>query len=90
VDALDAAHLYSYAKDSNHHEHGGLLLRKDLHRLFDVGLLAVHPETRKISATGLDQYPDYARLESSVLHVDLHPAQMKWIQDHWNEHRPGS
>ena len=31
IQALDAAHLYSYAKVGKHHSDGGVLLRKDLH-----------------------------------------------------------
>lgn len=41
--ALEAAHLYSYAAEGRHHDDGGFLLRRDLHRLFDLGLLAVEP-----------------------------------------------
>lgn len=42
---LDAAHLYSYAALGKHHSCGGLLLRRDLHRLFDLGLIRIHPQT---------------------------------------------
>ncbi|MFH8991606.1 HNH endonuclease [Streptomyces sp. NPDC017940] len=41
ADALEAAHLYSYAESGEHHEYGGLLLRSDIHRLFDLGHIAV-------------------------------------------------
>lgn len=34
LSALEAAHLYSYAREGEHYERGGLLLRRDLHRLF--------------------------------------------------------
>mgnify|MGYP005654525081 CR=1 FL=1 len=40
---LDAAHLYSYADLGEHHFNGGLLLRKDLHSFFDLGLIAIEP-----------------------------------------------
>ena len=33
TDVLEAAHLYSYATVGEHHDEGGLLLRRDLHRL---------------------------------------------------------
>jgi hypothetical protein len=38
-EALEACHLYSYAEIGRHDIEGGLLLRRDLHRLFDQGLL---------------------------------------------------
>ncbi len=85
--ALDAAHLYSFAKDSEHHEHGGLLLRKDLHSLFDRGLLAIEPKTLQIKPEGLEAYPQYTPLESASLHVDLKPEQIKWLELHWNQCR---
>ena len=34
--ALDAAHLYSYAREGEHRVDEGLLLRKDLHKLLIV------------------------------------------------------
>lgn len=40
---LEAGHLFSYAELGSHHAHGGLLLRRDIRRLFDDGLLAVNP-----------------------------------------------
>ena len=42
---LDAAHLYSFAERGTHQENGGLLLRADVHRLFDRLLLTVDAKT---------------------------------------------
>lgn len=42
---LDAAHLYTYADRPVHEEEGGLLLRADVHRLFDRLLLTFDPST---------------------------------------------
>jgi putative restriction endonuclease len=44
--ALEAAHIRSYAHDGPHDVRNGLLLRADLHRLFDLGYLTVTPERR--------------------------------------------
>ncbi|WP_197062749.1 HNH endonuclease signature motif containing protein [Bosea sp. UNC402CLCol] len=43
VDALEAAHIAPYGESTNNKMANGLLLRADLHTLFDLGLLAVHP-----------------------------------------------
>lgn len=86
-EALDAAHLYSYAQHGEHHEHGGLLLRKDLHSLFDRGLLAVEPDTHLLRHRGLGAYPQYAMLDAVALHVDLKPDHIKWLHLHWNQYR---
>jgi HNH endonuclease len=48
VEALDAAHIDQFVNVSHDHLANGLLLRRDLHRLFDEHLISVHPETREV------------------------------------------
>jgi putative restriction endonuclease len=43
---LEAAHIRSYADDGPHDVRNGILLRADLHRLFDKGYITVTPELR--------------------------------------------
>ncbi|MCG3204341.1 MAG: hypothetical protein KCHDKBKB_01056 [Elusimicrobia bacterium] len=40
---LDGAHIDQHENSSHDHPKNGLLLRKDLHALFDAGLLAIEP-----------------------------------------------
>lgn len=85
---LDAAHLYSYAKVGAHHDDGGFLLRRDLHSLFDKGLLAVEPETRCLDvAPELLGYPHYASLHGEKVTIDLTARHLKFLTEHWNTHR---
>ncbi len=42
--ALEAAHIKSYKREGPHEISNGLLLRADLHRLFDQGYLTVTPD----------------------------------------------
>jgi DNA-directed RNA polymerase subunit RPC12/RpoP len=85
---LDAAHLYSFAEHGMHDQHGGLLLRKDIHRLFDLGLIAIHPDRLTI-----DVHPDllsvetYARLQGKHLPVQLPDRAWTWIRAHWSRYR---
>ncbi|MFC1682738.1 HNH endonuclease [Candidatus Zixiibacteriota bacterium] len=44
--ALDAAHIRPYAKEGPHAVNNGLLLRADLHRLFDQGYITVTTDLR--------------------------------------------
>ena len=44
--ALEAAHIKAYAAGGPHEVRNGLLLRADLHRLFDQGYLTVTPDRR--------------------------------------------
>ena len=85
---LEAGHLYSYAQLGVHHQHGGLLLRRDVHRLFDDGWLAVNPDTLKVDVAGtLASYPQYAELHDRRLGVRVRDPQVEWLARHWAEHR---
>lgn len=46
--ALDAAHIRPYAAGGDHELSNGLLLRSDIHKLFDLGYVGVDPNDRKI------------------------------------------
>ena len=43
---LDAAHIPAYADGGTHDPTNGLLLRTDIHRLFDLGYVTVSPDHR--------------------------------------------
>ena len=45
---LDAAHIKPYTVVQRHEVSNGLLLRSDLHRLFDEGYLTIHPSERRV------------------------------------------
>ncbi|WP_144018648.1 HNH endonuclease signature motif containing protein [Demequina sp. NBRC 110051] len=86
--ALEAGHLYSYAKLGQHHQYGGLILRRDIHRLFDDGMLALDPLRLTVDVSGdLKRYPQYGRLHGNELKLDLREEQIAWLRQHWDEHR---
>ncbi|WP_298991819.1 HNH endonuclease [uncultured Pseudokineococcus sp.] len=88
--ALEAAHLYSYAETGEHRAGGGLLLRKDVHRLFDLGLLALQPDRRSVSVhPDLHAFPVYRALEGTTPFVDLSTAELTWLRRHWYQWRGG-
>ena len=89
--ALEACHLYSYAAVGEHHDHGGLLLRRDVHRLFDLGHLAVDPTSMTIDvADPLLAFGTYAALNGRSLSVSTNAAHRQWLDYHWREHRPST
>lgn len=47
--ALEAAHIIPYQGPETNHVTNGLLLRADLHTLFDLYLLSIHPESYEIT-----------------------------------------
>ncbi len=50
--ALEAAHIHRYSRGGDHSLSNGLLLRSDLHKLFDLGYLTIEPSTLKIRVSG--------------------------------------
>ena len=44
--ALEAAHIRPYAEGGEHEASNGLLLRRDIHSLFDAGYVTVTPDLR--------------------------------------------
>lgn len=87
INGLDAAHLYSYASIGEHHYNGGLLMRKDLHKLFDLGLITIDVSTMKISlASSLQKIAQYKDLHESNLKVQISNETKNWLQMHWDEH----
>jgi hypothetical protein len=87
AEALEACHLYSYAEIGRHDIEGGLLLRRDLHRLFDQGLLAVAADGTIDVADSLKPYGLYAALQGQRLKVSTIGGQRDWLALHWAEWR---
>lgn len=83
-ESLEAAHLYSYAKLGEHHESGGLLLRRDIHRLFDRGLIRIDPKNLTVHLDdAVKQFSMYRELEGTNVKVDLSAGHIKWLALHW-------
>ena len=69
--ALEAAHLYSYAERPEHDPRGGLLLRRDLHALFDGGLITIDPEGWTVQlAPELESFPQLWALRGKTLAIE--------------------
>jgi putative restriction endonuclease len=66
-DVLEAAHITPYLGPLTNHVSNGLLLRTDLHTLFDCGLLAFEPETRSVVVADTLKASSYAKLDGKVL-----------------------
>lgn len=90
--ALEAAHIVPYAYKRMDSVHNGLLLRADVHRLFDRGLIGVntdHMETVVSPRLIGTEYEDYSDKPLSLpADSDLHPS-LSYLDDHrksWNLH----
>lgn len=58
-EALDAAHIVEVKDAGGFGANNGLLLRADLHRLFDAGLLTIFPDGRITLSPDLDKSSNY-------------------------------
>lgn len=78
---LDAAHIRPYGRGGEHAVSNGLPLRKDLHRLFDLGYLTVKPDlTVAVSRRLRDEYAN-GRTYYALSGQRIEPPQSA-------EHRP--
>ncbi|MBF6352975.1 HNH endonuclease [Nocardia higoensis] len=84
---LEACHLYSYAKVGKHHEHGGVLLRRDLHTLFDRGDLAVNSVGLLDVSEPFRDFSIYGELHGKPLAIDISTKQADWFKLHWAMYR---
>jgi tetratricopeptide (TPR) repeat protein len=65
--ALEAVHIIPYAAASNNDPTNGILLRADLHTLFDLNLLAIHPDTLRVSLHPTLQHTEYRPLHGKQM-----------------------
>ena len=77
---LDAAHVVPYKGPMTNHSTNGLLLRTDLHSLFDLGLLAIDADSDTDSMTIL---LNETLLKSDYGKLDGKPLKLPDQKEHW-------
>lgn len=82
--ALEAAHIHRYSWGGEHSLSNGVLLRSDLHRLFDKGYLTINPKTMRLVVSKrireeFENGRDYYRLENELLQTPTNPNAMPAI-----------
>ena len=86
---IEAAHIRSYSQDGPHEIRNGLLLRADLHRLYDTGYVTVTPDLhlevsrrlREDFKNGRSYYPlQGTRL--LVPRIEAHQPERKFLEWH--------
>jgi hypothetical protein len=85
VDSLEAAHIGGYWNEDSNHVQNGLLLRGDLHTLFDLGKIGVDPNTFRIIVSEQLMPTLYGKLSGKK--VCLPARQAQWpnpevLRDH--------
>ncbi|MCW2980914.1 MAG: hypothetical protein JWO14_2641 [Solirubrobacterales bacterium] len=69
-DSLHAAHVTPYATDPRHELAGGLLLRADLHSLFDLHLITIDSDLMVRIDPSLRKYRELSRLDGATLRIN--------------------
>lgn len=67
VDVLEAAHVHPYRGTATNVTTNGLLLRADIHTLFDLRLISIDPGTRAVCVSPRLAGTTYAELQSVTL-----------------------
>jgi hypothetical protein len=72
---LEAAHIIAYQGAATNVVQNGLLLRADLHALFDQDLIWINPDTYEVSVAPSLQGSDYWQFDGRVLRPPASPSQ---------------
>ncbi len=75
VDALEAAHIHPYLGDASNDVTNGLLLRADVHTLFDLYLISIDPDSMRVALSPQLRQSSYALLEGRTLGAPRIEAQ---------------
>lgn len=87
-EAIQAAHIMPFLGEADNHPANGILLRADLHLLFDRGQLGIDPNTLEVHflsrAAADPEYAKYDRMVLSAGHALSQPAlkeRWRWFSD---------
>ena len=86
VDVLEAAHISPYLGEHTNDVTNGILLRADIHTLFDLGLFTIDPTSMAVELNGALPASMYAFLQGKTLRVPMNP-QWRPSEAALSEHR---
>jgi predicted restriction endonuclease len=65
--ALEAAHIIGYNGKKTNHIQNGLLLRSDIHTLYDLGLISINPDSLSVEIADELRDSEYEDFEGKYL-----------------------
>ena len=96
AEALDAAHISPYDGPSTNHVTNGMLLRADLHTLYDIHFMAIDAKTLRVSVDPslrgteywrfngkrirIPQIPSYGRVKKPSMHIFKALSNLRWCR----------
>lgn len=75
AEVLEAAHIHPYRGDETNHVTNGILLRADLHTLFDLGKLAIHEADLTVILADDLKASEYGRLHGQAIAKPADPRK---------------
>ncbi|WP_416235651.1 HNH endonuclease [Nodularia sp. UHCC 0506] len=72
----------------NNHPSNGLLLRADLHNLFDLNLIAINPQTMKVHISPILKKTEYRTIEGKKLRVpkdDIYLPNQQFLKQRFEQ-----
>lgn len=86
AEVIEAAHIHSYDGQHTNEVGNGMLLRSDIHKLFDRGLIAIEPGELVVHVADELKESGYADLEGQDLILDRLPVFKQGIFNaRWEE-----
>jgi predicted restriction endonuclease len=89
VSVLEAAHIIPYAErfaDRDNQENG-LLLRSDIHKLFDAHLISINPETKEIEVSDSIESSDYLSLRGRIVSDEVSQKSLSFHFENFQKQR---
>lgn len=74
TETLEAAHIVPYHGEKTNHVTNGLLLRADIHTLFDLGLIAIDAKSHRVVIANVLKETAYGELSGVTLRLPEDPA----------------
>jgi predicted restriction endonuclease len=86
LEIVEACHIFPYRGEDDNHVENGLLLRTDLHTLFDLNLLGIEPYSLVVRVNSRIAASDHAEFSGRRLAtpVDTAPSWMA-LRLRWSE-----
>jgi ribosomal protein L37AE/L43A len=84
LDIIEAAHIDPYSESEDNGVGNGLLLRSDIHTLFDLGYIGIEPDTLKIRLHPAIKGSEYDQIDGADLLINdtngpaLGPLKKRW------------
>lgn len=80
---LEAAHIIPYRGDQTDDVRNGLLLRVDLHRLFDAHLITINPVTLRVEVANSVDDAEYQALNGKRMFVFSPKPRILFLESHF-------